>query len=405
MTEWVYRSVSDLVDGLTAGVSVRSTGDGSGGASVLKTSAIDAGRFDPREAKPILPIDLPRAKCPVRAHSMIVSRMNTPTLVGNVGYVDQDYDDLYLPDRLWLARSKRGSGTDMRWLTYYFASQPGARRLRSLATGTSGSMKNIPKDRVLNLDIATPSASEQHAIADALADADALIATLERLIAKKQAIKLGMMQNLLTGRTHVSSFSGQWRSTTLGDVVKVVGGGTPSRSISAYWGGRIPWATIKDISNFNPHGTQEYITPAALQASSARLVSAGTLVLAARMLVGKAVRFDVDVAINQDLKALAGAPDVVDPAYLRHWFDAYGSTLASSAGGSTVAGTSTGQIKAMPIELPALDEQQAIATVLDDADSEVAALRTRLKKAQVMKTGMMQELLTGRTRLPIGVSL
>lgn len=82
----------------------------------------------------------------------------------------------------------------MRWLTYYFASEPGARKLRSLATGTSGSMKNTPKDRILNLEITVPMAREQRAIAAALADVDALIETLRRFIAKKRDVKLGRLE-------------------------------------------------------------------------------------------------------------------------------------------------------------------------------------------------------------------
>ena len=83
-------------------MSVRSISGEAGGPAVLKTSAIKAGRFDPRESKPILPADLPRAKCPVAADSIIISRMNTPALVGDVGYVEKDFDSLFLPDRLGL---------------------------------------------------------------------------------------------------------------------------------------------------------------------------------------------------------------------------------------------------------------------------------------------------------------
>ncbi|WP_211205005.1 restriction endonuclease subunit S, partial [Corynebacterium jeikeium] len=220
MTEWTQRKVSDLIDGLRAGVSVRSSPGVDGGPAVLKTSAIKSGRFDPSEVKTILKADLQRAKCPVAADSLIISRMNTPALVGDVGYVDEERADLYLPDRLWLAQKKRNSDTDMRWLTYHFSSEPGSRELRDLATGTSGSMKNIPKNKVLNLVIPTPSPLEQQAIADAIADADGLIESLKRLILKKQAIKQGMMQQLLSGVTRLDGFTGSWDETRLGTVLK-----------------------------------------------------------------------------------------------------------------------------------------------------------------------------------------
>ena len=236
----------------------------------------------------------------------------------------------------------------------------------------------------------------------ALRAASDSIRAIERLITKKRDIRQGLLQELLTGQTRMHGFSAAWSDTTLGDVTDVVGGGTPARSVAEFWGGNVPWATVKDISNFNPAGTQEYITAAAVQGSASRVVKAGTPILAARMLVGKAVRFDVDVAINQDLKALIVSPRL-DPAYLCFWFEMNGPRLAASAGGSTVSGTSTAEIKALELALPPVDEQEVIARVLLDVTFELRALERRLESARAIKTGMMQELLTGRTRLPVEV--
>ena len=399
MTEWTQRKVSDLIDGLRAGVSVRSSPGVNDGPAVLKTSAIKSGRFDPSEAKTILKADLQRAKCPVSANSFIISRMNTPALVGDVGYVEEDREDLYLPDRLWLARKKRNSDTDMRWLTYHFSSEPGSRELRDLATGTSGSMKNIPKNKVLDLVILTPSPLEQQAIADALADADQLISSLERLISKKRAIKQGMMQELLTGHTRLRGFTSKWKSKDVGELcVSIRGGGTPSKTVADYWGGQIPWATVKDLSNFNPKGTIDHISDSGVAESAARLVPAGRLIVSVRMLIARAVQFSVDVAINQDLKVLNLIPEV-NPTFLRYWFNLHEGTFARAAGGSTVSGISTTELSSKIVNLPSLEEQTSIAHVLRDVDEELNALMRRLQSARDVKEGMMQELLTGRTRL------
>lgn len=197
---WSDTPIESLIDGLAAGTSVRSN-DGATGPAVLKTSSVRAGKFDSREAKTILAQDLARASCEVVADSMIISRMNTPAMVGDVGYVEAAYPGLYLPDRLWLARSRPGSGTSMRWLTAVLSSGATARSVRDLATGTSNSMKNIPKKRLLALCVPTPPHNEQHAIAEVLQDADAEIEALGRRLDATRAIKQGMMQELLTGRT------------------------------------------------------------------------------------------------------------------------------------------------------------------------------------------------------------
>ncbi|BCT76434.1 hypothetical protein SCMU_22760 [Sinomonas cyclohexanicum] len=263
-----------------------------------------------------------------------------------------------------------------------------------------GTMPNLNTSILAALPIWLPSRPVQDRIVTAIDDIRRTTKNVQELINKKRAIKHGLMQHLLTGAVRLPGFTDAWQSTTIGDIAQIAGGGTPSRSVAAYWGGTVPWATIKDVSTFYPTRTQEYVTLAAVQASAARLVPAGTVVLAARMLVGKAVRFDVDVAINQDLKALFVGSNV-DSSYLRHWFDINGLRLAASAGGSTVAGTSTGQIRALTIELPSVDEQRAIAQVLDDSDEEIEALARRLDKASAIKIGLMQQLLTGRIRLSV----
>lgn len=266
----------------------------------------------------------------------------------------------------------------------------------STATYTTRALTNGRSlGRVL---VALPTVDEQKAIARALRDVDGLIDAMKLRLAKSRALRQGMMHELLAGHVRLPGFVAPWAESSVGSLVEIVGGGTPSRAVDAYWGGPIPWATVKDISSFNPAGTQEQITQSALRASATRLVSAGTPVLAARMLVGKAVRFSVDVAINQDLKALLTGPSV-DPQFLCHWFDVHGAVLAASAGGSTVVGTSTSAIKSLPIALPPIEEQLAIAAALDDADGEIAVLERRLEASRAIRHGMMQELLTGRTRL------
>ncbi|MFJ3214709.1 restriction endonuclease subunit S [Kitasatospora sp. NPDC086801] len=201
---WPRSRLSDLIDGLEAGVSVRSSEYAVHGVAVLKTSAVGGGRFDPTEAKPVLPVDIGRVRCNPAAGSLLISRMNTPALVGQVCYVEHDYANLYLPDRLWLARPKRGGLASMRWLCYYLSSESGSRAVRELATGTSGSMKNIPKERLLALEIPIPSPEEQDRIARALLDADRAIEVLCSRLSKARDVKQGMMQELLTGRTRLT---------------------------------------------------------------------------------------------------------------------------------------------------------------------------------------------------------
>lgn len=203
--EWKSGTVGDVVVALEAGVSVNSMDDPptTGAASVLKTSAVFGGRFLPEECKRITPADVPRARLSPLANTILISRMNTPDLVGEVAYVPADHPRLFLPDRLWMTRFKPGAGIDARWLAYVLSSAPYQQQIKAAATGTSGSMKNISKDSLLGVPVFFPEQEEQTAIATLLSDLDAELAALEVRRDKTRALKQGMMQELLTGRTRL----------------------------------------------------------------------------------------------------------------------------------------------------------------------------------------------------------
>ncbi len=244
-----------------------------------------------------------------------------------------------------------------------------------------------------------PTRDEQRAIATALSDVDALLSKLDALIAKKRDLKQAAMQQLLTGQTRLPGFSGEWEVKRLGDVLdKVVGGGTPSRSNPKYWGNEIPWVTVKDFATFNPNFSQEAITLEGLKNSASNLIPKGTLITSTRMALGKAVIYEVDVSINQDLKALFPVRNV-NTTFLYHWFGFHASAIDELGSGSTVKGISLSDLRKIAFMLTSLEEQTAIATVLSDMDAELTALEARRDKTRALKQGMMQELLTGRIRL------
>ena len=260
-------------------------------------------------------------------------------------------------------------------------------------------MPKINRQELAEFEFASPSLGEQRAIAAALWDVDALLAKLDQLIAKKRDLKQAAMQQLLTGDIRLPGFIDECTFTTVGDVVeKIVGGGTPGRSNPAYWNGGIPWVTVKDFATFNPCGTQEWITKEGLSKSASHLIPAGTLITSTRMALGKVVTYNVDVSINQDLKALFTKSDV-DKKFLFYWFRLNASLIADMGAGSTVMGISLATLRSLEVRLPRIKEQTAIAAILSDMDTELAGLETRRAKTRELKQGMMQALLTGRIRL------
>jgi type I restriction enzyme S subunit len=258
---------------------------------------------------------------------------------------------------------------------------------------------NITGKDVRDFPLPLPPLKEQESIGEALQHIDDYIHSLVALISKKDQLKQAAMQELLTGKRRLPGFEGEWVAGKLGDYVeKIVGGGTPSRANPGFWGGEIPWATVKDLTIFQPNQTQEWLTRDGLKNSSANLIPAGTLIASTRMALGKAVIFATDVAINQDLKAIFFGKNGM-ARFFCYWFEANASAIDAIGGGSTVKGISLSQLKALDVANPGLAEQNAIVDVISDIETEIETLENRLTKTRALKQAMMQELLTGRIRL------
>lgn len=185
-----------------------------------------------------------------------------------------------------------------------------------------------------------------------------------------------------------------WSAHDLGDLAqKIEGGGTPPRNEPSYWDGDIPWASVKDLRGVKLSTTEEFISELGLENSSSKLIPSNTMIIASRMAVGKAVFFNQDVAINQDLKAFYPKENT-DGLFLLQWYLSQSEKIESLATGSTVKGIRLDDLTLLPIDLPPLPEQQKIATILSSVDDVIEKTRAQIDKLKDLKTGMMQELLT-----------
>ena len=277
-------------------------------------------------------------------------------------------------------------------------------RSHSGKSGVPGVNRNDLHSEIVSI---PTSVTEQKHIAEVLSDSDDLIQSLERFISKKRAIKQGMMQELLTGRTRLPGFSASWFSSTWGELaLGISSGATPRRGVAEYWNGEIPWVTSTELKRGPVDSIPQSITTAGLRAANLRIWPAGTFLMAITGLEaagtrGKCGLLSVAAATNHSCMAVAPGPDL-DTEFLFYYYLHYGNDLAFKYVQGTKQQSYTAAIvKKLPIHLPSdVSEQQAIAQVLRDADHEIAALERCLESARNIKQGMMQELLTGRTRLP-----
>jgi type I restriction enzyme S subunit len=252
------------------------------------------------------------------------------------------------------------------------------------------------------LGIVVPSLPEQSAIAAALSDVDVLIGALNQLIAKKRDIKQAVMQKLLTGQQRLPGFHGEWEVKRLSELSDIRNGGTPSTTQSQFWDGNVLWCTPTDITSLNGSKylseTSRKISQLGLKASSAELIPANSIVMTSRATIGECAINLVPVSTNQGFKSFVPFEDV-DTEFLYYLLITQKQGFISLCGGSTFLEIGKTQLAAFTVRLPATNEQVAIAEVLSDMDAEILALEQRRDKTRRLKQGMMQELLTGRTRL------
>jgi type I restriction enzyme S subunit len=256
-----------------------------------------------------------------------------------------------------------------------------------------------------NMQLLVPPMSEQEAIAEALSDADALIEGLERLIAKKRLIKQGAMQDLLTAKRRLPGFWGEWMETSLRKLLKSAPSYGINSAACALGSGGYDYLRITDINQYgqlHQDGRAEVLHPAAehyfLEPDEIVVARTGASTGKSHRYAGPRER----TVYAGFLIKLAPATTEIVSGYLFQFMqtDAYWAWIGENSARSGQPGINGQQLAGMTLVIPQdTDEQQAIADVLNDMDTEIRALEIRLEKARQVKEGMMQNLLTGRIRL------
>jgi type I restriction enzyme, S subunit len=293
---------------------------------------------------------------------------------------------------------------DPSFVALYLGSLPAQAWLQNNAVG--GTMPNLNTRILASTPVALPPKSYQEEVVEILDDAAYLVAMLERLIAKKQAIKRGVMQQLLTGKARLPGFGGDWSMHTLGELGTFLKGRGIKRDDVRQSG--VPcirygelYTTYRDYTSETVSFVSREIAATALPIRTGDILFAGSG--ETREEIGTCV------AYNGAGPAVAGGDIIVlrgtafNAAYLACLLNTplITSQKARLGQGDAVVHISSRALSAVEVSLPPRPEQDAIAAVLTDLDDDLAVMRARLAKVKNVKQGMMQELLTGRTRLVV----
>ena len=421
---WKDGRVEDLVSGLESGVSVngenRQLADGEKG--VLKVSAVSYGVFDKNAVKVVTSIEeLKRAKTHPKKGRIIISRSNTEELVGASAYVESDFDNLYLPDKLWQTIPKAQS--DMKWLSYVLTSEHSRYKLSNLATGTSGSMKNITKGELLGLKIAIPPFPEQSKIAKILSAWDKAISTTEKLIETSKQQKKALLQQLLTGKKRLRSspkdgaetgkaFEGEWEEVELAGCVSLMRSGL-SRKLESDNVGITVLRSNNVGDRYTSHEDLKYWyldDPQGANVENYILDDGDILVNFINSLsqIGKSCIYKKDGSQNAiyttNLLRLKPDFEVITGDFLFYLTktERYRNAVKSiTKPAVNQASFTTKEFGKITFTLPKLKEQQKIASVLTAADKEIELFEAKLAHFKQEKKALMQQLLTGKRRVSL----
>jgi type I restriction enzyme S subunit len=265
----------------------------------------------------------------------------------------------------------------------------------------------INSNDIKKIIIPLPPISEQRAIATALSDTDAYITTLEKLIAKKRAIKQGAMQELLTGKRRLPGFSGVWVEKCMGDIGYTYSGLTGKRKEN-FGIGNAQYITFLNVLLNTVIDITILENVDIFENESQNSVQSGDLFFNTSSEIPEEVGMcavllnDLEnTYLNSFCFGFRLTDSEINGLFLSYYFNSnYGRKIMTLlAQGATRYNLSKSYFNDTYIKLPSLPEQTAIASILSDMDSEIDALKAKLNKMHHIKQGMMSELLTGRIRL------
>lgn len=276
---------------------------------------------------------------------------------------------------------------------------------RIMQMTAKSSVDSVRREMITRMLIPFPSATnEQIAIVNALRDMDALLDSLDRLIAKKRDLKQATMQQLLTGKTRLPGFSGEWEIVSAGNIGSFKGGNGFPTSFQGVTSGEYPFFKVSDMNkegnetfmktanNYINEPIRNQICVISFPTNSIVFAKVGAAVfLERKKILAQASCLDNNMA------AYIPNPTRADTRFIH--FVLLNTKLSNLVSTTALPSLSGSMLNAIKFALPSLEEQTAIASILSDVDAEITVLEQRRNKTRDLKQAMMQELLTGKTRL------
>jgi type I restriction enzyme S subunit len=348
--------------------------------------------------------EIPRVQRFVVQQGDILIAMTGATLgkVGQVPHLDQE---VLLNQRVGRIDMTNPSEVDGEYLFYVLSYDLNATQISNMGQGSA--QANISSAEIESLEVTLPSLTEQRAIALALRTVQRAKAAKQRELKLERERKAALMQYLFAygisgvapNQTEIGGISQRWKVVELGDkdVTRTLTGGTPSRKVSDYFGGNIPWVKSGELNDTRIIDSEEKITQKGLENSNARMVPAGTLLIAMYgATAGKTGVLSIEAATNQAVCAIFPVNDSFNSIFLQHYLIYIRPKILSARSGGAQPNINQQIIRALKVPQPPISEQIFLGNVLDKIDQKIASVSHEIYLMEELFRAILEELMAGR---------
>ena len=329
----------------------------------------------------------------------------TPDEVGMCAVLLSDLNNVYLNSFCFGFRLYNTSVLSPLFASYFFNSIYGRRLMSLYAQGST--RYNLSKSSFIKMEIPVPSIKEQQAIAATLSYFDEHIDNLTELIEKKKAIRDGALEDLVSGRTRLDGFNGEWKEVNLGTVTTILNGdrGVNYPSESAFTSYGVPFVNAGHLSNGKVlFDGMDYISKEHYCLLGGGKIIKNDILFCLRGSLGKFALADFDEGAPASSLCIVRAKETINPLFLAQLMSSsiIKNRIEAANTGSSQPNLSAKDISLFEFKIPVdIEEQQAISSILTAMYEEIESLKIEKEKMIQIKEGAMDDLLTGRVRLNV----
>lgn len=319
----------------------------------------------------------------------------------------QNYPVTYTSGKIWVNNHAHvlagvNSKADTRFLAYLL------KKVDFAAVLVGGTRAKLNGKTLRNIEVILPERlKEQQAIASALSDFDEHIDNLTELIEKKKAIRDGALEDLVSGRTRLDGFNGEWKEVNLGTVTTILNGdrGVNYPSESAFTSYGVPFVNAGHLSNGKVlFDGMDYISKEHYCLLGGGKIIKNDILFCLRGSLGKFALADFDEGAPASSLCIVRAKETINPLFLAQLMSSsiIKNRIEAANTGSSQPNLSAKDISLFEFKIPVdIEEQQAISSILTAMDEEIESLKIEKEKMIQIKEGAMDDLLTGRVRLKV----